>query len=256
MSNTGIIRTDSNRLTYAPDGLYDNLGTHPAHTHASSSHSPTLAESYETLPASGDEGLSNVADVDELRRIATRDSSLYKVDTLAIPEDDPSRNPADNKFNLYKWARNFLNDFDQEGLRAVRSGVVFKELSVSGSGAALQLQQTVFSMLLDPIRNLSFKSKPHRRILNQFNGYLASGELLIVLGRPGSGCSTFLKTICGELHGLELENSSEIHYNGVPQKQMMKNFSGEVVYNQEVWIPSFFPFSSSPIPPLLLLPPL
>jgi len=55
-----------------------------------------------------------------------------------------------------------------------------------------------------------------------------------VLGRPGSGCSTFLKTICGELSGLDLDDSSVVEYNGISQHQMLKEFSGEVIYNQEV----------------------
>jgi energy-coupling factor transporter ATP-binding protein EcfA2 len=32
-------------------------------------------------------------------------------------------------------------------------------------------------------------------ILRDFDGLVKSGEMLVVLGRPGSGCSTFLKTI-------------------------------------------------------------
>lgn len=233
--------------TYVPHESYENLDNE-----ATSSRSLTVAgvseddnyfasvrnsTSNRNSLSNNRNSLGHQADHDELKRIATtatHRSSMHRVDTLALPPDDPTRDPTNKKFDLYKWARNFLNDLDHEGLRSVRSGVVFKDLSVSGSGAALQLQSTVFSMLLDPIRNLSFKSKPHRQILSKFNGFLASGELLIVLGRPGSGCSTFLKTICGELHGLNLDSSSEIHYNGVPQKQMIKNFKGEVVYNQEV----------------------
>src|SRR4029434_10916983 len=64
-----------------------------------------------------------------------------------------------------------------------------------------------------------------------------SGELLAVLGRPGSGCSTFLKSICGELHGLTLGEKTNIHYNGASQPQMKKEFKGEVIYNQEVCAP-------------------
>lgn len=40
------------------------------------------------------------------------------------------------------------------------------------------------------------------------------GELLLVLGRPGAGCSTFLKTLCGETHGLDVDPTSVLHYNG------------------------------------------
>ena len=55
-----------------------------------------------------------------------------------------------------------------------------------------------------------------------------------MLGRPGSGCSTFLKTVCGELSGLNLDEGSDIHYNGIPQKEIMEHYKGEVIYNQEV----------------------
>src|SRR6202012_664105 len=59
------------------------------------------------------------------------------------------------------------------------------------------------------------------------------GEMLIVLGRPGSGCTTFLKSICGQLLALKKSESSVIHYNGVPQEIYHKEFRGEVLYNQE-----------------------
>ncbi|KAL1305766.1 hypothetical protein AAFC00_003937 [Neodothiora populina] len=253
----GIVQTASGRLTYAPDGIINNVTRNaqieefghnvkepvePSSysqddpiTATPSSANQTLADSMDHGSSSGNRSSSLAgADMDELKKIATQDRSLHKSDTLALPEGVPALDPTNKQFDLYKWARRFIHEFDQEGLRAVRSGVVFKQLSVSGSGAALQLQQTVFSMLLEPFRNLSFKSRPHKKILSKFDGFLGSGELLIVLGRPGSGCSTFLKTICGELHGLSLDPDSTLHYNGIPQKQMIREFKGEVVYNQEV----------------------
>jgi ABC-type hemin transport system ATPase subunit len=38
--------------------------------------------------------------------------------------------------------------------------------------------------------------------------------MLVVLGRPGSGCTTFLKTIAGEMHGLNITEDSHINYQG------------------------------------------
>lgn len=76
--------------------------------------------------------------------------------------------------------------------------------------------------------------KAPKRILNKFDGLLRHGELLIVLGRPGSGCSTMLKTMCGELNGLSLDKDATISYDGIPQARMKKEFKGEVIYNQEV----------------------
>lgn len=60
---------------------------------------------------------------------------------------------------------------------------------------------------------------------------LESREMLFVLGRPRLGCSTLLKTICGEMYGLRLDKDGGIHYNGVSRKQMMTEFKGEVLYN-------------------------
>ncbi|CRK34094.1 hypothetical protein BN1723_019978, partial [Verticillium longisporum] len=100
-----------------------------------------------------------------------------------------------------------------------------------------QLQQTVASVLQAPLKlgeHFSFGKKEPKPILRSFNGLLNTGELLIVLGRPGSGCSTLLKTITGQLHGLHMDEKSVVHYNGIPQKEMMKEFKGETTYNQEV----------------------
>ncbi|GIK01943.1 hypothetical protein Aspvir_005984 [Aspergillus viridinutans] len=77
-------------------------------------------------------------------------------------------------------------------------------------------------------------SAPKRQILHNFDGVLRSGEMLMVLSQPGSGCSTFQKTVCGELHGLELHPDLVMHYNRIPMKKMHREFKGECVYNQEV----------------------
>jgi ABC-type multidrug transport system ATPase subunit len=39
-------------------------------------------------------------------------------------------------------------------------------------------------------------------------------EMLVVLGRPGSGCTTLLKTIAGETHGLNTTGDAHINYQG------------------------------------------
>jgi len=51
-------------------------------------------------------------------------------------------------------------------------------------------------------------------ILNSFDGVLESGEMLVVLGPPGSGCTTLLKTIAGEMNGIYLDDKAEMNYRG------------------------------------------
>ena len=163
---------------------------------------------------------------------------LERKDTLyGVEFGDPVLDPASDKFDSYKWARMLVRTMDEEGVKRRRAGFIFKDLNVAGSGAALQLQKNVGSLFLAPARlneYVSFGHKAEKQILRNFDGVLKSSEMLIVLGRPGSGCSTFLKTIAGELHGLNFDKKSTVHYNGISQKQMLKEYRGEVVYNQEV----------------------
>lgn len=84
---------------------------------------------------------------------------------------------------------------NEKGVRVLKSGFVFKDLRVTGTGSSLQYQQTVSSVMTAPLRiGELFKKGKERVILKNFEGVVKAGELVVVLGRPGSGCSTFLKT--------------------------------------------------------------
>ncbi len=81
---------------------------------------------------------------------------------------------------------------------------------------------------------LTGRGKIKIQILRDFEGLVHSGEMLVVLGRPGSGCSTLLKTISGETHGFYIDEKSDINYQGVPKETMHKDFRGECMYQAEV----------------------
>ncbi|OAA69680.1 ABC-2 type transporter [Cordyceps fumosorosea ARSEF 2679] len=186
-------------------------------------------------------------DREEIMRIASQISrrrssvaSLQQVPSLGgagLDDDDPRLDPASDRFDLGKWVRHFVSQVRRETRAAPNTGISWRDLDVFGSGEAVQVQKTVGSLLMAPLRLgelFSFGKKEHKQILHGFQGILKPGELLVVLGRPGSGCSTMLKSLCGELYGLQLGETSKISYNGIPQRQMMAEFKGETSYNQEV----------------------
>ncbi|KAI9841997.1 MAG: hypothetical protein M1838_003324 [Thelocarpon superellum] len=186
---------------------------------------------------------SNASGSNRLRPTVTPRSSnalerlnLQRIDTLAgVSLDDPVLDPSQPEFDVYKWARMLFRLASEEGIQTRHAGVIFRHLNVSGSGSALHLQSDVTSVLMAPLRPREFfRRGPEKQILRNFDGIVRSGELLVVLGRPGSGCSTLLKALTGEMKGLHLDPGTLIHYNGIPQQRMLKNFKGEVVYNQEV----------------------
>jgi ATP-binding cassette subfamily G (WHITE) protein 2 (PDR) len=185
-----------------------------------SSSNETQRGGYAPINAQDREQLTRLAT--QLSRTASRysnpqDNTLTNIATIDLPDDDPSLNPQHKRFDLYKWLRVFVHNLDQEGMAPQRAGIIWNNLNVSGTGAALQLQATLSSTFMTPFRLgelFGSGSKQHKPILRNFAGVLKSGEMLIVLGRPGSGCSTFLKSLCGQLYGLDLEKNSTIHYNG------------------------------------------
>lgn len=175
----------------------------------------------------------------ELSRVLTSLSQRSTGRISIADPNDPAIDPTSDKFDLAKFLRSIRHYLEDEGVELKQLSVVYKNLDVYGSGAALQLQKTVSDLFLAPFRlgeYISFGKKDRKRILHNFDGIIKAGELCVVLGRPGSGCSTLLKGLTGELHGLELGEESLIHYNGIKQTKIVKEFKGETVYNQEVRI--------------------
>ncbi|KXJ96277.1 ABC-2 type transporter-domain-containing protein [Microdochium bolleyi] len=153
-----------------------------------------------------------------------------------------SFDPSDPNFDFERWTRNIMNLRTEMGIPTPpRSGVLFKDLSVHGYGQLNKQRRTargpMSNMLQQFHRRKETKSLP---IIQGFIGVLEKGELLLVLGRPGSGCSTFLKAIVGKLDGLQLGGGSTLLYSGIPVDIMINQFRGELVYSQE--LDEHFPF--------------
>ena len=113
---------------------------------------------------------------------------------------------------------------------------LFQDVSVWGVDAGMTYQNTIASHLLSPARLvyalLSQKKSTRKVILHGINGIVREGEMLLLLGRPGSGCTTLLKTLAGlteSFHGW----SGAIKYLGVTIDSIKKSYRGDIVYNAE-----------------------
>lgn len=100
------------------------------------------------------------------------------------------------------------------------------------------MNETFGGTFLAPFKKLSMMFSKRkaaedskRTILHDFSGSVKDGEMLLVLGRPGSGCSTFLKTLASQTEGYESVDG-EISYGGLSAKEVKEKYRGEVVYNQ------------------------
>ncbi|EOD52225.1 putative abc transporter cdr4 protein [Neofusicoccum parvum UCRNP2] len=138
-------------------------------------------------------------------------------------------------FDRRTWFRTVAAANEKRGPRKTL-GVAFRGLSVHGERSTLEFQRTVGNYALYLARRLG-QSFAHRTarvdILRHVHGLVQSGELLLVLGRPGSGCSTLLKTLAGETYGLRLGRESHMNYQGIPADTMRAEFRGEYLYAAE-----------------------
>lgn len=126
-------------------------------------------------------------------------------------------NPNSPKFNGLEWAKAVVELYKREGIPMCSTGVCFQNLTVSGFGAFSGYQKNVANVWLSVgslMRRLAGSMPPRINILRSFDGIVNSGQMLVVLGPPGSGCSTLLKTLAGEMNGIHVNVDSYLSYQG------------------------------------------
>ncbi|GAV54007.1 hypothetical protein ZYGR_0AK05090 [Zygosaccharomyces rouxii] len=165
-------------------------------------------------------------------------SLAYGVDP--VHEGVPQLDPNSSDFSSRAWIQNMANlsSEDPDHFKPFRVGCCWKDLAASGASADVAYQTTVENL---PWKTLSWiyrKLRPARKsdvfqILKPMDGVVEPGELLVVLGRPGSGCTTLLKSISANTHGFRIAKESAVSYSGLPPKAIRRHFRGEVVYNAE-----------------------
>ncbi|KAF2744039.1 hypothetical protein M011DRAFT_409396 [Sporormia fimetaria CBS 119925] len=153
---------------------------------------------------------------------------------------DSALDPNGKNFNARAWCKAMLHmQTEDENAHAPRTaGISFRDLNVHGFGSTTDYQKSVGNVWLETI-GLAKKvtggaSKTKIDILRNLDGLVESGEMLVVLGPPGSGCSTFLKTVTGETHGFFVDEKARLNYQGISAEKMSKDFRGEAIYTAEV----------------------
>ena len=168
----------------------------------------------------GEHGMDGTGDekVHQLARQLTEQSMSAGQNPFDAPAGSPL-DPNSENFSPRAWAKALLHlqSRDPEKYPQRTAGVAFQKLSVHGFGSATDYQKTVGNVFIQVVglaRRLLGIGQRKIQILRDFDGVVNSGEMLMVLGPPGSGCSTFLKTLAGETHGLYIDDGSLLNYQG------------------------------------------
>ncbi|KAJ7649950.1 pleiotropic drug resistance ABC transporter [Roridomyces roridus] len=169
------------------------------------------------------------AGVKNLQRTVTQLSSRTTTDS------DVTLHPGDGPFDLEKTLKFIHKKIAEADIEHRELGVAFQDLRVVGLGASASYQPTLGSTLnplsiLEEIQTL--RHPPLRTILDDITGVVRPGEMLLVLGRPGSGCSTLLKTLANQTDEYKSVSGTR-NYDSLTPQQIHDHYRGDVQYCPE-----------------------
>lgn len=160
----------------------------------------------------------------ELKQLAQRISGTLNTRNGPIdPIPGSMLDPKAAIFDARAWTREFINFSEGDPKCAPNRalGVAFQNPNVHGWNTGTQVQQSVSSVVVEVVKNLCGSLQPpkqHPETNSEgFEGVVEGGEMLLVLGPPGAGCSTLLKTLASQTADLEIDPESYLNYRGICQ---------------------------------------
>ncbi|RLV96367.1 Opaque-specific ABC transporter CDR3 [Spathaspora sp. JA1] len=190
------------------------------------------------------QSLAKVSEVNEAIRYITNTEDWVNP---IIDKLDPALDPQSTSFSSKKWVQNIwrLYQSDSDYYKPQTLGIAYKNLRVYGDAAYTAYQTNVSNGFLKYATRIFHKlgnrsAESDWDILKPMEGLILPGELTIVLGRPGAGCSTLLKTLSSHTKGFNVSDGSIISYDGITPKEIRNCLRGEVVYcgESEVHFPN------------------
>ncbi|PWN28796.1 hypothetical protein BDZ90DRAFT_230805 [Jaminaea rosea] len=153
-------------------------------------------------------------------------------------------------FDLGEWMLARKAQREEQGVHSEKPlGVSWRNVNVvspTGAGAKVFVktlpQAIVNTATRDPINVLSNLIPPLGKmmgpkttptpIIHGHDGVLKAGEMLLVLGRPGSGCSTTLRALTNSSHA-NLTTQGSITYGGLTPGEIARKYRGETIFVDE-----------------------
>ncbi|KAF1817636.1 hypothetical protein P152DRAFT_470035 [Eremomyces bilateralis CBS 781.70] len=114
-----------------------------------------------------------------------------------------------------------------------RLTVTFKDLSILVNERGTDYCET-FASRIDPrgiINGIKARKLPQKHILHQVTGQVRPGEMLLVVGRPGSGCTSLLRMLANDRASLK-SIQGEVHFGNADHVEA-KQFRHQMILNNE-----------------------
>ena len=209
----------------------------------------SLDGSYAGFDEAAGTKIKSLAESMSYRATASNDRSEFEYEVNGVnPFDgtelanEPRLDPKSPTFDAKFWVQNMraMRDADPDRYRHTSLGVAYKDLRAYGRAADADYQATtlnaplkVASELWNSVVNRNDTSR-NFDILKPMDGVLKKGTVTVVLGRPGAGCTTLLKTLAAHTYGYHVAKESVISYDGLTSKQIANNYRGDVTFSAEM----------------------
>jgi len=178
--------------------------------------------------------VSKVSKAQSRRSVKSKTHDLEKAVSAGTSDgEDP--------FDLEDMLRGNKLMEEEVGIKGKQIGVIWDNLTVKGMGGT-KIYVPTFPDAFTGFFGFPFKKAARmlgivRRgeeldILHNFRGVAKPGEMVLVLGRPGAGCTTFLKVIANQRFGYTTVDG-EVLYGPFTNKEFEEQYRGEAVYCQE-----------------------
>ena len=154
------------------------------------------------------------------------------------PEDDPSSTPKAADWSLMPQIKEQHDRDVASGFKRRELGVTWQNLNVEVVSAEAAVNENFLSQFNIPQHIMGARHKPPmRKILQNSHGCVRPGEMLLVLGRPGSGCTTLLKMLSNHQRGYK-SVQGDVRFGSLTPGQAAQ-YRGQIVMNTEEEL--FFP---------------
>ncbi|KAK2739302.1 bmr1-like protein [Colletotrichum kahawae] len=182
-------------------------------------------------------GLSRASRVNS--RNSRRKSEDVEKTVANVNSATPSSDTDGEQFDLEAVLRGGVEAEREAGIRPKHIGAYWDGLTVTGIGGTTNYVKTFPDAFVDffdyvtPVMKMLGLGKKgvEATLLDHFKGVCKPGEMVLVLGKPGSGCTTFLKTIANQRAGFT-SVTGDVRYGPFTADEF-KRYRGEAVYNQE-----------------------